>query len=78
MIYPEERETHIGISYFDKEFHLYSNNTTVIRRLIAKGYFPSNWERLSESQRESMEYIELWFPMENLKDFANAGIFKAL
>jgi len=78
MIYPEEREAYINIDYFDRTIHICTNNTTVIKRLVAKGYYPQDGRKLTETEIDSLEYIEIRGTMDDLKDFANVGIFKAL
>jgi hypothetical protein len=78
MIYPEEREAYISCDYFSQTYHVYTNNTTVIKRLFAKGYYPNDGRTLTAAEVDSLEYIEMYGSMDDLKNFANAGIFKAL
>jgi hypothetical protein len=78
MIYPEERETYINIDHFGKCFGITTNNTTIIKRLVAKGYYPQDGRKLTESEIDSLEYIELDFGLDDLKNFVNVGIFQAL
>jgi len=78
MIEPQEREAYINIDYYDQTFHVYTNNMTVIKRLIAKGYYMKDGRKLTDEEIESLEFVEFRGAMDDLKDFANVGIFKAL
>lgn len=78
MVYPEEREAYINIDYFNQTFGIYTNNATVIKRLIAKGLYPADGSTLSPEEIEKLEYIDIRdLPLENIKVVANAAIFRA-
>lgn len=79
MVYPEEREALISIDYYDQLVCVYTNNATVIKRIIAKGlYKKKDGSTYKPEEVEKLDSIELRdLCMDDLKNFAIAGIFKA-
>ncbi len=79
MTYPEERETQILIDHFDMTFIVETNNRTIARRIMKKGYRPEGAEGwpmediLARDERILFRFEDL----SELKNFAISSIFKA-
>lgn len=79
MVYPEEREAWINVDYYGKTVNVYTNNSTVIKRIIARGlYRKPDGSIPSAEEVERMEDLSIrGLDMDEMKHFAIAGIFKA-
>lgn len=68
----EERETQISIDYYTKTVVVYSNNSTVMNRMVRKGYTPTR----EFKEGSDVVACEWTFPMAELKHFATASLFR--
>ena len=73
---PDEREVTINIMYSEpQEIWIYTNNATVFRRILRKGFIPTKVEYLQS--RPDMPYcMDFRLPISELGQFVRTGIFK--
>lgn len=79
MTYPEERETQILIDHYDMTFIVETNNRTISKRILKKGYKPEGMENMTNDEILACdERILFRFPdLSELKRFTISSIFKA-
>lgn len=79
MTYPEERETQILIDHYSMDFIIETNNKTITRRILNKGYKPENMENLSNDEiiERDERVIFRFDTLDHLKYFAVSKVFKA-
>lgn len=77
---PEEREVVINIQYGDyggwkPEVWIYTNNSTIMRRILRKGHMPTKVDFLQA--RPDMPWsMDFRLPIDTLGDFVKLNIFK--
>jgi hypothetical protein len=76
----EEQEVTININYGDyggykPEIWVYTNNATIMRRILRKGHMPTKVEFLQE--RPDMPWcMDFRLPLDTMGDFVKTNLFK--
>lgn len=79
MTYPEERETQILIDHYDMTFIVETNNRTISKRILKKGFKPEGMENMTidEILARDERILFRFSDLSSLKQFAVSSIFKA-